>query len=177
MGPGLHFALGGFEVPLGGGASARLVRAFNVLRQYDEAQVADAWALMTARLDSHGVLAEGTCDELGRLASWVELDRDGPRTLTISVSLAILERPSDVAPRLPKALIHRNVPGEPGQAYLRPLDEAWARAAVLAPYGRRQRFVASVETVAAAGWPIVGGRRRWRLGEVSVAWPTIAPRT
>ncbi len=178
--PGLDFALGGFEVPLPGGASARVIRAFNVLRQYDEAQVADAWELMTSRLDPDGVLAEGTCDELGRLSSWVEVTRAGPQSLTISASLAHLERPSDVAPRLPKALIHRNVDGEAVHAYLRALDEAWARAAALAPYGQRQRFVACVEAVRAAGWPIVAGpagSKRWRLGEVGVEWSAIAPAT
>lgn len=179
--PGLDFALGGFEVPLPGDARARVIRAFNVLRQYDEGQVADAWSRMTERLDPDGVLAEGTCDELGRLASWVAVTADGPQSLTLSVSLAHLERPSDVAPRLPKALIHRNVDGEGVHAYLRALDEAWAHAAALAPYGRRQRFVSCVEAVRAAGWPIVAGaadhtgRKRWRLGEVSVAWSAVAP--
>lgn len=135
---------------------------------------------MTSRLDPDGVLAEGTCDELGRLSSWVEVTRAGPQSLTISVSLAHLERPSDVAPRLPKALIHRNVDGEAVHAYLRALDEAWARAAALAPYGQRQRFVACVEAVRAAGWPIVAGpagSKRWRLGEVGVEWSAIAPAT
>ena len=40
----VDFVLGGFEVPVPGGGPAVLVRAFNVLRQYDETQVADAWA-------------------------------------------------------------------------------------------------------------------------------------
>ena len=35
---------GGFEVPLPGGARPVVVRAFNVLRQYDEGEVAGAWA-------------------------------------------------------------------------------------------------------------------------------------
>ena len=39
------------------------------------------------------------------------LDPEGPRTFTISLHLPSLERPSIVAQRLPKALIHRNVPG------------------------------------------------------------------
>jgi trehalose 6-phosphate synthase len=43
--------------------------------------------------------------------------------------LADLSRPSDIAERLPKVLIHRNVPGEPVHAYLAALDDAWARQA------------------------------------------------
>ncbi len=82
-----------------------------------------------------------------------------------------IEQPSDVAERLPKSLIHRNVPGEPVHAWLRALDDAWARSASLAPYGVRQRFRASVETVRSAGWPVLDGPGRWRLGEVSLRWP------
>ncbi len=179
--PGLAYGLGGFEVPLsalGAGADqrgARVIRAFNVLRQYDEAQVADAWALMCSRLDPDGLLVEGTCDEIGRLATWVTLTPHGPATLTVSMGLKDLQRPGDVAPRLPKALIGRNVPGEGVHDWLRALDEAWARAAPLAAYGRRQRFLATAQAVAAGGWPVVGGRSRWRLGEISVRWDAVAP--
>jgi hypothetical protein len=65
---------------------------------------------------------DGTCDEVGRRAAWVALDDAGPSSLTLSVRLAGLERPSDVAERLPKALIHRNVPGERVHAFLGALD-------------------------------------------------------
>ena len=70
-----------------------LVRAFNVLRQYDESEVADAWQTMTAALAPGGVLVEGTCDELGRLASWLLIDADGPRTLTLAAKLTTLGSP------------------------------------------------------------------------------------
>src|SRR4051794_30548187 len=40
--PGLSFAVGGFELPLAGDRRPVLVRAFNVLRQYAEAEVAPA---------------------------------------------------------------------------------------------------------------------------------------
>lgn len=170
--PGLSFALGGFEVPTARPAS--VIRAFNVLRQYDEEAVPAAWARMCGRLEPGGLLAEGTCDELGRLATWVALEASGPLSLSISVGLRTLQRPSDVAARLPKALIHRNVPGEPVHDWLAALDDAWDRAAALAPYGRRQRFLATVAAVRSAGWPVLGGRSRWRLGEVTVAWEAVA---
>ncbi|BDZ55682.1 hypothetical protein GCM10025870_27550 [Agromyces marinus] len=105
------FALGGFEVAVPGGASPAVIRAFNVLRQYDEADVAAAWARMTARLAPGGLLVEGTCDEVGRVASWVGVTDAGPATFTVSLRLAGLDAPSVLAERLPKALIHRNVPG------------------------------------------------------------------
>lgn len=173
--PGLSFAPGGFEVPLADDRPASVIRVFNVLRQYDESEVAGAWRLMCGRLAPAGLLIDGTCDELGRRATWVALTRTGPTSLTISVRLADLDRPSDVAERLPKALIHRNVPGERVHAYVVALDRAWARAAPLSTYGRRQRFVAAVRDLRAAGWPVLGGESRWRLGEVTVAWSAVSP--
>lgn len=173
--PGVEFALGGFEVPLPGQRRASVIRAFNVLRQYDEAEVAVAWARMRERLEPGGLLVDGTCDEVGRLATWVALEQAGPVSLTISVGLRTLVRPLDVAPRLPKALIHRNVPGQRVHAWLTALDEAWIRAAALAAYGRRQRFIAACGAVRDAGWPVLGGPSRWRLGEVEVRWEAVAP--
>lgn len=173
---GLSFARGGFEVPLPGGRSARIIRAFNVLRQYDQDQVPQAWATMTARLDPGGLLVEGTCDEIGRISSWVALDADGPLSLTVSVHLRTLALPSDVAPRLPKALIHRNVPGEPVHDFLGAWDRSWLRASAIGAYGARQRFRAAAEDLAQQGWPVRGGPGRWRLGELTVDWAAVAPR-
>jgi hypothetical protein len=172
--PGLSFRLGGFEVPLAGEAQPVVVRAFNVLRQYDEAEVEAAWARVGARLAPEGVLVDGTCDEIGRRASWVAVERSGPVSLTISLRLGGLERPSDVAERLPKALIHRNLPGEAVHAYLRDLDRAWAHASPHGAFGARQRFLAMAQTVA-ADWPLLDGPSRWRLGEITVAWSAVAP--
>lgn len=177
--PGVDFALGGFEVPLPGGAGARVVRAFNVLRQYGEAEVEGPWRTMISRLDDTGIVVEGTCDELGRLGSWVTLDRQGPRTLTLSWRLRDLDAwrlPSVVAERLPKALIHRNVAGEPVHELLRLLDDAWRRATPFAPYGVRQQAVAAFAEVAQQV-EVLGGPDRWRLGELTLPWPVVAPRS
>jgi hypothetical protein len=172
----VSFARGGFEVPLAGGEPATVIRAFNVLRQYDEAEVREAWARMQTRLAPGGLLVEGTCDELGRVCSWIDLSPQGPQRFTVSVRLPGLEAPSVVAERLPKALIHRNVPGERINAWLSALDDAWRKAAVLAPYGARQRWIGAVRAVREAGWPVLGGVGRWRLGEVTVPWEAVAPR-
>jgi hypothetical protein len=170
-GPGLSFVRGGFELPVAG--QPVLVRAFNVLRQYDEQAAARAWDTMRARLAADGVLVEGTCDELGRRASWVTLDRSGPRTLTLAAQLATLGRPSDLAERLPKCLIHRNVPGEPVHHLLQGLDRAWAAAAPFGAFGARQRWVASIQALRRDGWPVVGRAGRWRQGELTVAWSAV----
>jgi hypothetical protein len=173
---GLSFALGGFEVPLPGDRHATVVRAFNVLRQYDESEVAAAWGTVQDRLAPDGLLVDGTCDELGRRSTWVAVDRTGPLSLTLSWRLRGLESPSDVAERLPKALIHRNVSGEAVHEWLDALDRSWSHAAHHASFGRRQRFLATVSSLRAQGWPVLDGPSRWRLGEVSVAWDAVAPR-
>jgi hypothetical protein len=106
----------------------------------------------------------------------VALDADGPLTLTLAARVADLDRPSDLAERLPKALIHHNVPGQPVHELLRALDAAWAAAAGLSAFGPRQRWGAAVQTLADDGWPLVGSTRRWRHGELTVRWSAVAPR-
>jgi SAM-dependent methyltransferase len=172
----LTFRRGGFELPLDGRRPV-VVRAFNVLRQYDEDEVAAAWATMTARLAPGGSLVEGTCDELGRHAWFVCLPAGAsePTTLTLSTRLAGLERPGDLAERLPKALIHRNVQGERIHDLLARLDRAWAAAAPQGSFGVRQRWRATVGAVRDSGVPVLDPPSRWRLGELTVPWEVVAP--
>lgn len=172
----VSFARGGFEVPVPGGRRPAVIRAFNVLRQYDEHEVADAWARMASRLRPDGMLVEGTCDELGRISTWIEVGPDAaPRSLTISLRLAELDSPAVAAERLPKALIHRNVPGERVHDVIEALDREWTRAVAASAFGPVQRWRAALDALDAAGWPI-GGRARWRLGELTLPWEAVAPR-
>ena len=173
--PGVSFRLGGFEVPLPHGRRPALIRALNVLRQYDESEVLPNWHRMVARLQPAGLLVEGTCNEVGRVASWVTVGADGPLSLTVALRLPGLEAPSIVAERLPKVLIHRNVPGELVHAFLVDLDRQWAYNAALSTWSAPQRWIALAEGMATDGWPIVGGRTRWKLGELTVAWNAVKP--
>jgi len=174
---GLSFHKGGFEVPVAGNRRPVMIRAFNVLRQYDESEVVAAWATMAARLAPQGFLIEGTCDEIGRLSTWVAV-RSGevaPETFTLSMQLNSIDLPSDIAPRLPKALIHRNVPGERIHDLLKALDAAWLSHAAMIPFGARQRWLATVETVIGEGVPVLGTKQRWRLGELTLPWTEVQP--
>ena len=174
--PGLDFTHGGFETPLPNGLTeATIIRAFNVLRQYEESEVAEAWALMQSRLSEDGLLIEGTCDEIGRLSSWITLSKEAPIWFTVSLRLNGLETPSKVAERLPKALIHHNVPGERIHDWLQALDKAWARHAPLSTFGPIQRWLAVCEELVAEGWPIKVDRKRWRLGELTLAYEAVCP--
>lgn len=195
--PGLTFAVGGFELPVA--RPPILIRAFNVLRQYDEDEARLAWDRLCAGLSTDGVLVEGTCDEIGRRAVWVTLrktsdcetaaparrrpaagsGRAEPLTVTFAARVSSLARPSELAERLPKTLIHHNVPGEAVHDFLTDFDRAWATAAPQSVFGPRQRWVAAVEDLSLT-WPVstrppLGGRARWRLGELTLPWKAVAP--
>jgi hypothetical protein len=163
---GLDFVRGGFELA---GTRPLVVRAFNVLRQYTEADAAAAWETVCAGLQEGGLLLEGTCDEIGRRAAWVTLGPDGPVSLTLAAAVEHLDRPSSLAERLPKALIHHNVPGQPVHVLLQELDRAWDAAAGFSTFGARQRWAAMCEALA---WEQVGRRRD---GEVTVPWASVVP--
>jgi hypothetical protein len=160
---GLSFQRGGFELA---GLRPAVVRALNVLRQYDEQAAAEAWTTMLAGLQDGGLLIEGTCDDVGRRAAWVTLGKEGPRTLTLAAHVQTLDRPGDLAERLPKALIHHNVPGHPVHALLTELDRAWDAAAPMSTFGNRQRWAAMCDGLQ---WEQTGRRP----GEVTVPWATL----
>ncbi|WP_439030286.1 class I SAM-dependent methyltransferase [Gordonia terrae] len=170
---GVRFAVGGFEL---GGLRPRLVRAFNVLRQYDEDEVGAAWARMRAALAPGGLIVEGTCDEIGRRCTWVLLDTGGPVSLTLSWSPEHSARPSDLAERLPKALIHRNVPGEKIHDLLTLADQCWDVAAPLAPYGPRVRWRSALGLMRDRGVACAVPRRRTSDNLLTVPWSVVAPR-
>lgn len=173
-----HFRLGGFNLPLrwradGSLETARIIRAFNVLRQYEESEVAAAWEAMGRSLLPGGLLIEGTSEPFGRV--WVaNLVRRGPHLdplpgeegaglhregLLFSTNFRLGFDPAQFQPVLPKNLIHRMTPGEPIYALL----EAWKRAARetmgARVWGPRQWFVAAAQRLAALGYPVALRRK------------------
>ncbi len=168
----VEFGLGGFELA---GRRPVLVRAFNVLRQYPVEAVRDAWALMQARLALGGLIVDGTCDELGRRCCWVLLDGDGPISLTLACDPFAIERPSDLAERLPKVLIHHNVAGQPIHTLLTAADRAWASVAGHGVFGPRVRWRAMLDALRDDGFPVGPPRRRMRDGILTVPWSIVAP--
>ena len=169
---GVRFARGGFELA---GLRPTLVRAFNVLRQYPEEAVPDAWSRIQSNLAPDGLLVDGTCDELGRRCAWVLLDRHRPLSLTLAWDPFTVDRPSDIAERLPKALIHRNIAGERIHTLLTAADQAWERSAAMAPYGPRVRWREAAQMLRANGFPLRPYHRRMRDCVLSVPWDVVAP--
>lgn len=168
----VEFEVGGFELA---GLRPVLVRAFNVLRQYPVEAVEQAWRSMRSRLAPGGTIVEGTCDEVGRHCTWVLLDGSGPVTLTLACDPRHIERPSDLAERLPKVLIHQNVPGRPIHDLLAAADRAWATAAGYSVFGPRSRWQAMLAGLRAEGVEVQQSRRSTRDAVLTVPWASVAP--
>lgn len=170
-----HFRYGGFNLPLTADTDgdvrcerARLIRAFNVLRQYDESQVAAAYALMAQAMIPGGLLIEGTSDPLGRRwVAWLmravgQAGEAGWQTegLVFSASFQAPFDPSEFQAVLPKRLIHRVVEGEPIYAFFAEWKRAAKETVAWRAWGERTWFVATAERLAEAGYAI-DLRRRW----------------
>lgn len=180
-GPLTDFRVGGFNLPLvqdGGGQreAVRAIRALNVLRQYEESEVAPAYIALAEGVLPGGLLVEGTSDPYGRL--WVanvlrrrpdpaEPLAAGARTanavallweaeaLVFSTNFRWGFDPAQFQPVLPKNCIHRMRPGEP----IYNLMEAWKAAARRTlperAWGLRRWFSASLHALAADGFDVV----------------------
>jgi hypothetical protein len=129
--PGLEFRRGGFNLPLESGERAGVIRAFNVLRQYDEAAVADALVSLTSALTPGGLLIEGTSDPTGRLMTFNLFQKaDGLRRISLVLCPTLR---ADFSPRqlqavLPKNFIHHARPGGPIDQFFSAWHASWQRA-------------------------------------------------
>ena len=61
------FRLGGFNLPIEPGETVRAIRTFNVLRQYNEAEVLPAWEQMAHYVQPGGLMIEGTSNPTGAI--------------------------------------------------------------------------------------------------------------
>jgi hypothetical protein len=160
------FRRGGFNLPLNAGSeSVRLIRAFNVLRQYDEAAVTEAYAHLAEHVLPGGLMIEGTSDPFGRI--WVanllrKQNSAGwqPEALVFSTNFRTGFDPVEFQTRLPKNLIHRVVPGEPIYDFFRAWKQAILETQSVKVWGLRQWFAAGAQNLAARGYQI-NLRRKW----------------
>lgn len=154
-----HFRLGGFNLPMNAGEHVRLMRAFNVLRQYEEADFAPAYARLAEHVLPGGLMIEGTSTPFGQVwaANLVRMTEAGSwsrEALVFSTNFRLGFDVEQFQTVLPKNFIHRVVEGEP----IRDFFEAWKHAAAgtsaVKTYGLRQWFMAAAESLAAQGYGI-----------------------
>lgn len=172
-----HFRLGGFNLPLQAGETVRLVRAFNVLRQYGEAAVADAYEMLAQQVRPGGLLIEGTSDPFGRIwvAHLLRRQREAPswqrEALVFSTNFRTGFDPTEFQTILPKNLIHRVIPGEPIHEFFRNWKQATLERMSERSWGLRHWFTASARALAQRNYHI-DTRRRWiNRGYLIWRWP------
>jgi len=131
--PGLEFRHGGFNLPLQKGEAVAIVRAFNVLRQYAEAEVQAALAALAASLSENGLIIEGTCDPVGRLLTFNLYQRRASLAhigLVLAPSLHADFLPRQFQAVLPKNFIHHAEPGGAVDRFFGAWHAAWQYARV-----------------------------------------------
>jgi hypothetical protein len=153
------FRLGGFNLPMKAGEHVRLIRAFNVLRQYEEADFAPAYERLAEYVIPGGLMIEGTSTPFGQiwsanLARKMESGSWKIEALVFSTNFRLGFDVEEFQTILPKNYIHRVVKGEPIYDFF----EAWKRSAAETSaakvYGLRQWFVAAAESLARKGFKV-----------------------
>lgn len=175
-----HFRVGGFNLPLLPGESVRLIRAFNVLRQYEEKDFVPAYETLARYVLPGGLMIEGTSNPFGSL--WVAnlarktLESDGSlsgsqkqasgiqswkmEALVFSTNFRTGFGITDFQAVLPKNYIHHVVPGELVYDFFEDWKRAAAETSAAKIFGLKQWFSASVESLAAKGYKI-DPRKKW----------------
>jgi hypothetical protein len=160
-----HFRLGGFNLPLQPRESVRLIRAFNVLRQYEEADFAPSYERLAEYVLPGGLMIEGTSTPFGQLwvANLARITAERKwkmEALVFSTNFRLGFDITDIQAVLPKNHIHHMAAGEAIYEFM----EVWKRSAAEASpakvFGLQQWFAASVENLAAKGYKI-DLRKKW----------------
>lgn len=167
------FRLGGFNLPLQPGETARLIRAFNVLRQYEEKEFIPAYERLAEYVLPGGLMIEGTSTPYGNV--WAaNLARRGEsaqwsfEALVFSTNFHSGFDVGEFQTILPKNYIHRAVRGEAIHDFF----EAWKRSAAetasAKTFGLKQWFTASAEALAQKGFDL-NLHKKW-LGKGYLIW-------
>jgi hypothetical protein len=166
--PAINFRLGGFNVlDITHGEPVRLIRAYNVLRQYSESEVPAALDLMGQALESGGVLIEGTSNPTGRLVAFDVYRKDQGglqhQALVFGTNFQGPVEPSDFKAILPKRLIHRMLEPAPS-TFFATWNDAYRLARGQGHSGRRQWARAGILLKERFGYPVDPRLRLLRRG-------------
>lgn len=170
------FRLGGFNLPLathadGHQETVRLVRAFNVLRQYSESEVRSAYDCILESILPGGLLMDGTSDPYGRV--WTaNLLRKGTteddvyhlEALVLGCNPRLDLDVDAFQTRLPKSLIHRMEPGQPIFKFMEDWKAAVRDTRSHAIWGPRAWFIAAGQLLSQQGYSLTNTRKWLRQG-------------
>ena len=153
------FRLGGFNLPLKEGESVRLIRAFNVLRQYEEKDFAPAYERLAHGVLPGGLMIEGTSTPYGQIwtanvARRLESGKWVIEALVFSTNFRLGFDIRDFQAVLPKNYIHHVVQGEPIYDFFEAWKQSAAETSSVKTYGLRQWFTQSAELLAQNGYKI-----------------------
>ena len=166
------FRLGGFNLPLKEGETVRLIRAFNVLRQYEEKDFVPAYERLSQYVLPGGLMIEGTSDPYGRIWSANvarRLENDfslgganeksvveawDMEALVFSTNFRSGFDVDEFQTILPKNYIHHVLLGEPIHEFFAAWKRAVAGTVSAKVYGLRQWFEASAQALAQSGYSI-----------------------
>ena len=167
------FRLGGFNLPLKEGEHVRLIRAFNVLRQYEEKDFASAYERLAQYMLLGGLMIEGTSNPFGSIwvANVARSMNDGQWTLealVFSTNFRMGFDITDFQAVLPKNYIHHVVPGEPIYEFFEAWKQSAAETAAIKTYGLRQWFIHSAESLAQKGYKL--NLQKKLLGRGYLVW-------
>jgi len=170
------FRLGGFNLPLKEREQVRLIRAFNVLRQYEERDFAPAYERLAQYVLPGGLMIEGTSNPFGSI--WVanvvrKEERHLHRTqvqvrksegwefeaLVFSTNFRLGFDVQEFQTVLPKNLIHHVVEGEPIYDFFEAWKASAAETAALKTFGARQWFIHAAEALAKRGYKVNLGKK------------------
>ena len=158
------FRLGGFNLPLAPSETVRAIRAFNVLRQYNEADVLPAWEQLARYVQPGGLMIEGTSNPTGAIwaANLLRRVETGWRkeALVFFTNFHLGFDPLEFQTILPKNYIHHITPGQPIFDFFNAWKTAVAETSPLQTWGLRQWFSGAAEALSHRGYHI-NLHRKW----------------
>jgi hypothetical protein len=153
------FRLGGFNLPLHPAENVRLMRAFNVLRQYEEKDFAPAYEQLSEYVLPGGLMIEGTSNPFGsiwaaNLARRLENGSWRMEALVFSTNFRMGFEVQEFQTILPKNYIHHVVRGERVYDFFEAWKQAAAETSHARTFGPHQWFTAAAEKLAGYGFEV-----------------------
>jgi hypothetical protein len=159
-----EFRLGGFNLPLRENESTRLIRAFNVLRQYEENDFLPAYERLAQYVQPRGLMIEGTSTPFGQIwsANVARKTNDGWdfEALVFSANFHLGFDVGEFQTVLPKNYIHRVVEGEAIYDFFAAWKQAAAKTSAAKTFGLKRWFIASAQRLAELSYN-VRVERKW----------------